>query len=40
MNFSAGEENYTQLEKIVQKYEGEIRNHIRVYQLSILIVIG
>ncbi len=30
MNFSAGEENYTQLEKIVQKYEGEIRNHIRV----------
>lgn len=29
---SAGEENYTQLEKIVQKYEGEIRNHIRVEQ--------
>jgi DNA repair ATPase RecN len=29
---TAGDENYTQLEKIVQKYEGEIRNHIRVEQ--------
>jgi uncharacterized protein YifE (UPF0438 family) len=36
MKFSAGEENYTQLEKIVQKYEGEIRNHIRVYPISFL----
>ena len=24
------ESNYNELEKIVQKYEGEIRNHIRV----------
>src|SRR5687768_11439076 len=30
------EDNYGELEKIVQKHEGEIRNHIRVINLDIL----
>ena len=30
-------ENYDQLEKIIQKYEGEIRNHIRVNIYFIVI---
>ncbi len=28
---SRGNENYDELEKVVQKHESEIRNHIRVY---------
>lgn len=28
---SAGDDNYDELEKIVQRHEGEIRNHIRVF---------
>lgn len=30
-----GDENYEELEKVVQKHEGEIRNHIRVARFAV-----